>query len=53
MLMSMYKKAYIELPEMAGWHSLSRRVVTDVYDKTSAKKSPSSTSLDGATSEGI
>jgi hypothetical protein len=40
MLKIMCKKADIELPERGGWHSLRRRVVTDVYDKTSAKEKP-------------
>jgi len=39
-LKSMCKKAEIELPEKAGWHSLRRRVVTDVYEKTTAKEMP-------------
>ena len=37
---SMCKKAEIELPPRAGWHSLRRRVVTDVYSKTTAKEMP-------------
>jgi len=36
----MCKKAEINLPERAGWHSLRRRVVTDVYEKTTAKEMP-------------
>jgi hypothetical protein len=39
-LKSMCKKADVELPERAGWHSLRRRVVTDVYEKTTAKEMP-------------
>lgn len=39
-LKSMCKKADIELPERAGWHALRRRVVTDIYEKTTAKEIP-------------
>ena len=39
-LKSMCHKAEVELPERGGWHSLRRRVVTDIYEKTTAKEIP-------------
>jgi hypothetical protein len=39
-LKSICSKAEVRLPERAGWHSLRRRVVTDVYEKTTAKEMP-------------
>jgi site-specific recombinase XerD len=38
--MSICKKAELNLPSRAGWHSLRRRVVTDIYQKTQAKEIP-------------
>lgn len=40
MLKSMCHKAEVELPERAGWHAIRRRVVTDIYEKTTAKEIP-------------
>jgi hypothetical protein len=39
-LKSMCNKADIKLPPRAGWHALRRRVVTDVYEKTTLKEIP-------------
>jgi hypothetical protein len=37
---TMVDKIGMELPERAGWHSIRRRVVTDIYTKTNAKDLP-------------
>ena len=39
-LKSVCHKAQVHLPFRAGWHALRRRVVTDVYSKTTAKEMP-------------